>query len=107
MSDPLYLPTVCFFSLVPPDSELICGQSQIQIGLNLFILQSSDLNGTSGHLADPQCSSFTENNGTVWYQVKRQADTCGNILTVRICLITCVLHDFFVVGCEAYFSHKK
>jgi len=65
------------------DPQLICGQSQIQIGLNLFNLQSSGLNGSSGHLADPQCSSFTERDGKVWYQVERQDDTCGNTLTTN------------------------
>ena len=72
-----------------PDPELMCGQRKIQIGLDLRSLISSGLNGSSGHLADPQCSSFTERDGTVWYQVDRQADTCGNTLTVRICLIPC------------------
>jgi len=62
---------------------LICGQSEIQIGLSLTSLQSSGLNASSGHLADPRCSSFTVRNGTVWYQVERQAGTCGNTLTTN------------------------
>ena len=77
-----------FFSAHALDTaQLVCGHSQIQVGLRLASLVSYGLNGLSGHLDDSSCTDFTERDGTVWYQVARQADTCGNILTVRISLL--------------------
>uniref|UniRef100_UPI003AB0C60A scavenger receptor cysteine-rich type 1 protein M130-like n=1 Tax=Centroberyx gerrardi TaxID=166262 RepID=UPI003AB0C60A len=61
-------------------SQLVCGRDQLQIGLRLASLASSDLNALSGHLADRHCSDFSVRDRTVWYQVVRQAGICGNTL---------------------------
>uniref|UniRef100_A0A667ZEW9 ZP domain-containing protein n=1 Tax=Myripristis murdjan TaxID=586833 RepID=A0A667ZEW9_9TELE len=55
----------------------------IEVGLSLASFESSGLNAFSGHLADRRCSDFRLHNETVWYQVERRADTCGNILTTN------------------------
>ncbi|XP_078138889.1 uromodulin [Centroberyx gerrardi] len=61
-------------------SQLVCGRDQLQIGLRLASLASSDLNALSGHLADRHCSDFSVRDRTVWYQVVRRAGICGNTL---------------------------
>ena len=62
------------------------------VGLLLARLESHGLDGSSGHLVDPHCSDSTERYEAVWYRVPRQDKTCGNTLTVRICLLTGVTY---------------
>ncbi|XP_029912110.1 deleted in malignant brain tumors 1 protein-like [Myripristis murdjan] len=67
----------------PQAPQLVCGRDLIEVGLSLASFESSGLNAFSGHLADRRCSDFRLHNETVWYQVERRADTCGNILTTN------------------------
>ncbi|KAM4603290.1 scavenger receptor cysteine-rich domain-containing protein DMBT1-like [Polymixia lowei] len=64
-------------------SRLVCGPSQLQVGLHLSSLGSSSVDPYSGHLADRRCSKHTQSNGTVWYLAERRAGICGNILTTN------------------------
>ena len=65
----------------------VCEKDEIAVGLQLASLKSRGLDASSGHLVNSHCSDSTERYGVVWYRVARQAKTCGNTLTVSICLL--------------------
>ncbi|XP_030627959.1 uromodulin-like [Chanos chanos] len=66
-----------------PVPTLVCGNSLIEVGLPKVLKGSNPLNTTSGHLADPRCAGYVENDGTVWYQVDRRGAVCGNVLRIN------------------------
>ncbi|XP_076852746.1 pancreatic secretory granule membrane major glycoprotein GP2-like [Brachyhypopomus gauderio] len=66
-----------------PAPELLCTRTVMQIGVSAKYTGSQNLDGTSGHLADPTCVTQKEVNGTVWYEVQRRAGVCGNVMKVN------------------------
>lgn len=85
-----------FFSLVSlsPDPLLVCGRNNIKIGVDVAALTLSGLDPFSGHLAVTNCSRFTVQNNSVWYEVETREGVCGNILRVKICLHKSVNYSF-------------
>ncbi|KAM6972523.1 uncharacterized protein FYW47_004679 [Aplochiton taeniatus] len=63
-----------------PEPVLRCGESVMEVGLQVAKLQAIGLDAFSAHLSDPRCHDHAEINSTVWYRVERTETTCGNTL---------------------------
>ncbi|KAM6972499.1 uromodulin-like [Aplochiton taeniatus] len=63
-----------------PEPVLRCGESVMEVGLQVAKLQAIGLDAFSAHLSDPRCHDHAEINSTVWYRVERTEATCGNTL---------------------------
>ncbi|KAJ8362980.1 hypothetical protein SKAU_G00118110 [Synaphobranchus kaupii] len=64
-------------------SGLVCGRSQMQMGLDKAQLASRGLDALSAHMADFRCAAHNEIKGVVWFRMERKGGSCGTQLRVR------------------------
>ncbi|KAM9425688.1 uromodulin-like [Pholidichthys leucotaenia] len=64
----------------PAHFDLICGRDNIQVGVQVASMMSSQLDPFSGNLAANNCSLVRESDGIVWYETETKEGACGNKL---------------------------
>ena len=66
------------------DLDLTCGEDILEVRLSSARVEASGLNASTAHLAVPQCTAHSEQNGSVYLEMLRRDGSCGTVLRVRV-----------------------